>query len=166
MKLIASEKKDGKHSFEENFKRVKLECFLLIFLISSCSFINTNSRDYYKGKKQIISHGLVYHDFQDEKFYFDYEKARKGRSLYKIHCTGCHNLDGTSNLFARKNYPSIPDDLKNVIVTKQDVRFYVIISNASNKKMPGWKHEFTDKELLELSNYLREMGLDRSKHIN
>ena len=132
--------------------------FLITLTIFACSHINRESREYQLQGK-VMRHGIVPQDGKTSNALnapLNRKLVDRGRKLYENNCFECHGPDALGNgpLAYRQKLP--PVNLQESVKAVPHFKLYVSVSHW-NKKMPGWKRAFTDKELEELSQYLRSL---------
>ncbi|WP_412473305.1 c-type cytochrome [Halobacteriovorax sp. YZS-1-1] len=120
-------------------------CLLLVF-VSSCSSINTDSREYYHGQK--MRHGIIPKDTtrtsENIKRVLDANSVVRGKKIYSKNCMSCHGQDG--NMIDNV-------DLSNLSKEVPNFNFYLLVSR-SKESMPGWKSPLSKQDIKDLESYL------------
>ena len=86
---------------------------LITLFLSSCSLINTDSRDHYgkRSKSLDIGHGfkMIDKDSEGSSLLLSVDKrlAKRGKVIYENHCMKCHGQDGQGNGPAAKNLKQV-----------------------------------------------------------
>lgn len=141
---------------------------IALLLSTSCSRLNTDSRDHFNVHYQgsPFRHGIVpmemtmkgspsAEDLKTSLAYND-KKANMGQELYQQSCLQCHGAEGLGNGPAT-NDSMRPVNLKELVRKVPQFKLYMSISQWRGQ-MPGWKNIFTEKELDDLSHYLRKLA--------
>jgi cytochrome c1 len=140
-----------------------------IFLIAACSRVNTDSRDHFNVHYQgsPFRHGIIpmemtmkgtpSTDQLKENLKFDEVKAVRGQDLFRQNCMECHGAEGLGNGPAVAGGNMRPVNLKELVRKVPQFKLYMSISQWRGQ-MPGWKNIFSDKEVEDLSHYLRKLA--------
>lgn len=147
------------------------QLIISLLILSSCSQINTESRDYYQetqiARAQIMNndrfrHGLVPIPHSERTVRIDRKKISqasiaRGKVLYQQHCLSCHgqNADGKGTKAKELNYR--PKDLVAIIKKVPNFKLYMMVSQWKGE-MPGWKSMLNEKETEDLRNYLLNLA--------
>ncbi|WP_412470686.1 cytochrome c [Halobacteriovorax sp. RT-2-4] len=124
--------------------------FILFLAYSSCSSVNTESRQYYEDKS--MRHGVVPVAESENKTpvtrIYSAESVLRGRRIYMNKCSQCHgeNGRGVEKVDLQKLSKEIPN-----------FNFYLLVSSYK-QKMPGWKNVLTEKEIKDLENYIYSLA--------
>src|SRR5690606_8093499 len=121
---------------------------LLIVYASSCSQVNTESKQYYNEQKS--AHGIVKVSSAEFKPSVRLKTSPKliadGKKLYQQHCLSCHGKDGRGDGPKAKDSAQMPMDLRLAVRETEHFAFYTRYSYWDGS-MPGWSREFSDYEL-------------------
>lgn len=151
---------------------IYITLFFIQVIVMACSQINTESREYYSQKKanDNFNHGFIPRyteeeiaEFKSEESPFDSVAAKRGKIIYQNHCMKCHGQKGQGNGPLAKKFGSNPLNLAEAVKSTPNFGFFIDLSkNTSN--MPGWSEkEFSEKELSDLTQYLRTFAMKRKE---
>eukprot|EP01032_Pedospumella_encystans_P029572 gene29572-33392_t len=103
---------------------------------------------------------FAYNGQETNRFTVDSELDDAGRRTYVAVCAGCHGLDGGGKphaAVALKGNTSVRSaDAHNLIaVTLDGIRAQHFGEKESMQEMPGFAGKLSDKEVADLSNYMR-----------
>jgi len=131
---------------------------LLYLLTSSCSSINLDSREYYQ--KKHMRHGIVPIASNDvnNKRHLNPESILRGKESFMKNCFSCHGENARGNGPKSRDFIGIPRDLVAMVKEVPNFRFYVMASKIEGK-MPGWKSLLSDKELVDIENFIIDLAL-------
>lgn len=120
-----------------------------VALLSSCSNVNTDSRQHYE--EQQMRHGIVpLHSTEKNPQVvrvLDKKSVTRGKKIFKSKCMTCHGADGRG--VANVDLQSLSRDVPNF-------KFYLMVSRFK-QQMPGWKNVFTEREVKDLENYIHSL---------
>ena len=138
----------------------------LTFFLFSCSSINEESRLYYK-EGQLVRHGIVpipkgiYLKSTESKgsvVKYDQISAKRGKVIYKDHCLGCHGMLGEGNGPQVSFMQKKPANLVKMVHNVPNFKFYIAASKWK-AEMPGWDNVFTEREIEDLTNYIKQLAV-------
>jgi len=131
--------------------------FLSVFIIA-CSQINRDSREYHMHGK-VLRHGITPIENKlpkDLNIPINKAAAKRGQKLYENSCFECHGAKGEGNGPLAVNLDVNPTNLRKTVRDVPHFKLYISVSHWK-KNMPGWKNAFSDRELEDLSHYLRSL---------
>lgn len=137
--------------------------FALLVLSTSCTQINSTSREHYGGHSG-FRHGIIPdvgepsmrpQETLDVKN-LPQDSIERGQAQYEAHCLSCHGADGKGNGPKASELDQRPKDLSKLAKTVPQFNFYMMVSRQKGE-MPGWKTIFTDQEIRDLENYLKTL---------
>lgn len=127
--------------------------FTALFL-SSCAYVNTDSKEYYKFK-HVPKHGIkMVTESPAVKTVATQESLDRGEALYKQNCLECHGPRGEGDGATAKRMGIFPQNLKEQVENTPNFEFYINLSEWKGE-MPGWKNQFTREELKDLAAYIK-----------
>ena len=140
---------------------------LLITFLTSCSQVNTESREYYKAKKEEahfsvnndkFRHGLVPIPYTEtpkklSQKELDKNSVTRGQALYGQHCFKCHGVNADGNGPESAKLGQKPKSLVAIAKKVPNFKLYMMVSQWKGE-MPGWKSMLNDKETIDLKNYI------------
>lgn len=124
---------------------------LSYLLLSSCSRINVQSKDYYK--QQHTRHG-VYPLSASMSQKFDADSVSRGKALYVNNCLSCHGVTGLGDGPLARNQKVAPANLQKLAKEVPNFKFFMSISQWQGD-MPGWKEQFNDQDREDLVAYVK-----------
>lgn len=146
----------------------KLTVFVLLsFIITACSQVNRESRDYYKEKQakkhfsmnnDKFRHGLVpipYTETPQQVSQKDLDKQSiaRGAELYQKHCFSCHGVNADGNGPRSSQLEVKPKSLVAIAKKVPNFKLYMMVSQWKGD-MPGWKSMLNQEETVDLKNYI------------
>jgi cytochrome c oxidase cbb3-type subunit I/II len=84
------------------------------------------------------------------------EQFRRGESLFKNYCTGCHGDDGRGDGIANVLLSPTAVDLTTRYLPREEV-YRTLFMGSEGSSMPSYS-ELTEKDLWALSQYVHELG--------
>ena len=131
---------------------------LLMGLVTACSHINTQSKDFYFGENS-IRHGIVpVASTESRMVHVTDEKAElRGKTLYQNNCYSCHGAKGKGDGPDSKNLDRLPADLSALAKKVPNFKFFMLISKWKGK-MPGWKSLLSETEMDDVRKYIQKLS--------
>ncbi|MFG1483634.1 cytochrome c [Halobacteriovorax sp. HFRX-2_2] len=124
--------------------------FTLFLAYSSCSSVNTESRQHFENKS--MRHGVVPVAESEDKTpvtrIYSAESVLRGRRIYMNKCSQCHGENG-------RGVDKV--DLQELSKEIPNFNFYLLVSSYK-QKMPGWKNVLTENEIKDLENYIYSLA--------
>ncbi len=124
---------------------------LSFLLLSACSRINVQSKDYYN--EQHVRHG-VYPLSPSMAQKFDADSVSRGKALYVSNCLSCHGATGLGDGPVARNQKVAPANLQKLAKEVPNFKFFMSISQWQGD-MPGWKEQFNDQDREDLVAYVK-----------
>lgn len=97
-------------------------------------------------------------------------EKKSSKELYQTHCAMCHGDKGEGNgiLIAESNIKMANfTSVEWKAITENDYIIDIINKGGAalekNSVMPGWENVLSEEEILEMSEYLRSMSIDKEK---
>lgn len=144
---------------------MKMTTLLLgLFILTTCSNVNRESRTYYDNNKNPIRHGIVpiSKESKPKKALklepINDEAVARGEFVYQQNCQSCHGVDGTGNGPMTNQLQARPANLVKLAKEVPYFKFYIMVSRWQGD-MPGWKNVLSEKEVRDLEQYIRSMAL-------
>lgn len=110
--------------------------------------------------KPSVRHGWVMISGLKETQVAEVDQAawERGRSLYQVHCQGCHGAQGEGDGPKAKKLSLKPADLTQR--SKRGRRYQILmqINEGQGSEMPQWKHLLRPSETRDLSFYVQSLG--------
>ncbi len=136
---------------------------LILLLVGSCAQINQESREHhFKGRA--MRHGFIplekktVEEEESKKIIsYNVEAADRGKVVYRKNCMECHGQEGEGDGPRGKKLYMKPANLKKAVHAVPDFSFYMSISEWEGE-MPGWENVLTDKEIKDVSEYIKSLA--------
>ena len=147
------------NKYDQRIKIGKFSCYFLIsFYLLSCSQLNTESRDHYN-ESNPFRHGLMGSIIDIEfvskaKTPVSEESIQRGKSVYNQFCISCHGPRGRGDGPEGKLIMKTPKNLAKLSQRVEKLRFFLVESKEKGK-MPGWRPFFTERNIVDLEQYIR-----------
>lgn len=90
------------------------------------------------------------------------ESVKRGARLYRFNCATCHGREGRGDGRKAKRLETPPSDLTATAVDQTDGELAWKIATGRGE-MPAWGEDFTDAEMWDLVNFIKE-ALAGSQH--
>lgn len=134
-----------------------MKILLVLLLITSCSYINRDSRDYYEFKK-FPKHGLVLVSKETDRYNSQIDQAAvaRGQKIYERQCYECHGPRGEGDGPTAKRLGIVPQNLRVQVANTKNFEFYIKLSEWKGE-MPGWDAPLTRQELKDLTEFLKTL---------
>ncbi len=136
--------------------------YLIFGILLSCSYVNRDSQEYYKGKDGMTyQHKSVHRQPPKDDYAYDPNPPKKtlqaGKKLYKESCYYCHGDKGEGDGPWAKNLDKKPANLPEIMEKAPNFQLYLSISKWFGN-MPGWKDkQYTEDEILQIGYYIRSL---------
>ncbi|MFP5491243.1 MAG: cytochrome c [Bacteriovoracia bacterium] len=132
-----------------------MKFFLLVFLVLSCSRLNTVEREAYDTRQ--MRHGIVPLSSPKPtivKKEMLKDSILRGQELYKKNCLECHGERGRGDGHLAKQQKVQPANLQRTLKEVAHFEFYLSISQLQGE-MPGWRAPLDHRDREDIINYLR-----------
>jgi mono/diheme cytochrome c family protein len=81
----------------------------------------------------------------------------RGKELFQQNCVVCHGIDGRGDGPQAANLSPAPSDFRLHVPLHTDQQFFNFIANGyPASAMPAWRDQFSDEDIWNLVNFLRE----------